>query len=177
MRPHDNTRSVIAVNALSVNEVAHNLDVPAAAKTSQFWDRLTKARTTHNPPMTMNQKAIAKETGMAFQSAVTKWKTGGPDGSSMPRPEIVLELARRAKCSFEWLYSGEGEMRPRYISDPVVQHILDAVEKLEPEGRIEVFKAAVMQKTLEQPLLAEQMRAAYALAEKITKPYSRRATK
>ena len=164
-----NTDSVIDVNTRSVMGQRQTGRMPKAGKTTDFWRRLTLARTTCVPAKSMMQEDIAKDYGAAYQSTVTKWKTGGDEGSTKPRPEIVEEMALDTGVCFEWLYTGRGEIRPRPAPDELTMHIIDALSVLEPAGRVAVLKAAIAQQTLELPAVAARINEAERLAEAATR--------
>lgn len=151
--------------------------MPKQGKTTEFWERLTLARTTCKPALSMRQEDIAKDAGAKFQSAVTDWKTGGENGTTKPRPETAEKLARQANVSFEWLYTGRGEMRPRAAPDAITQQILEALDSLPPDAKLEVLKAAFTQQTLMHPAVAAQMRQAERAAEQLANPRRERQTR
>lgn len=124
-----------------------------------------QARTSAVPQLSMRQEDIAKDVGLAFQSAVTKWKTGKGE----PSFEVYCKLATQAGVAVEWLITGRGDMRPREATDPITAQVIEALDALKPEGKIEVLKAAITQQTLQHPAVAAQMRQAQKAAERLTK--------
>lgn len=168
-KPDDNTASVLPVNTRSVFFRRQTTAMPKPGRETDFWKRLTLARTTCNPPKSMLQKDLVKEYDVSHQSAVTKWKTGGPDGTTIPRPEIVKQMAADAGVNFNWLFTGEGEMRSRPAPDPITDQILEALQELGHEGKIEVLKEAIAQKTLQLPAVSLRIKEAQRQAESKTK--------
>lgn len=135
----NNTDGVIDVNTRCVIRLMHTGGMPKRGNTTPFWERLTYARETCVPPKSMLQKDIAKEYGAAFQSTVTKWKTGGPDGKTSPDPNTVLKMAMDTGVDVNWLWSGRGVARQK-ILDPVTQQIVVALEQLEEHEKIAYLK-------------------------------------
>lgn len=164
--PDNNTGSVISANTRSVIAFPDNLRMGrGGGKTSEFWVRLTRARTTCDPPKSMLQTDIATEYKVR-QSAVTKWKTGGDKGSTKPEPEVVERMAQDLGCSFEWLWWGRGEMRPKYM-DPITELAVEAMGELTTvEAKQEVVRAALAQRAMESPEVAARMRQAHREAER-----------
>lgn len=160
-----NTDSVMAVNTRCVIGTGQTVPMPKSGKISEFWRRLEAARTTCVPAKSMRQEDLAKDYGMSYQSAVTKWKTGGEAGDTKPRPEVVEAMARDCGVSFEWLWWGRGEMRARPELDPLTLEIIDATERLKPAGKLEVLKAAITQETLQLPAVAARLQSAEKLME------------
>jgi hypothetical protein len=75
IQPPFNTESVIGVNTRSVFPNRQTAAMARSGEISEFWRRLTQARTSCNPPKSMVQADIARDYGVAGQSTVTKWKT------------------------------------------------------------------------------------------------------
>lgn len=140
--PNYNTDSVISVNTRCVMRPLQTKEMPKRANTTDFWKRLTLARETCNPPKSMRQADIAKEYDAAYQSTVTKWKTGGPNGDSMPEPDKVLKMALDCNVNVNWLWAGQGEMRPKQI-DPVVEQLIQATERLDYDEKVGLLKDAL----------------------------------
>lgn len=164
---HYNTLSVISVNTRSANKDGQTSFMPKQGKISEFWRRLTEARTTCVPPRSMRQEDIAKEYGMAYQSAVTKWKTGGPKGTSMPDPDIIRQMALDTNVNVNWLWAGQGDMRPLPATDAVVKEIVGAVNSLRTvESKVQVLRTAIAQQTLEDPAVAARLESATEKAAK-----------
>lgn len=168
---HHNTDSVMLVNTRSVSESRQNSGMPKPEKETDFWKRLTMARTTCSPPKSMLQRVLVKEYPefASHQSTVTKWKTGGENGSTQPRPEVVRKLAADTGVNFNWLFSGEGEMRSRPTPDSITEQILEAINSLTLEGKIEVLKSAIAQQTLQLPAVLARIQEAQRKAESVTK--------
>lgn len=168
MSPLYNTDSVIDNNTHSVFKARQTSRMPKAGKISEFWRRLTVARESCTPPRSMNQDDIAKEYGYAFQSAITKWKTGGPDGTSMPDPAVVTKMAIDYDVSFEWLWSGRGDMRPLPATHPIVRRIVEVTNSLpDDDAKIKVLEAAIAQQTLQIPAVAARFREVQDEAKKL----------
>lgn len=166
-----NTSSVITVNTRSDNGLRQTKRMPRNAETSEFWRRLTAARSSCNPPLSMRQEDVARDAGMSHQSAVTKWKTGKGE----PSFETYRRLATQTNVTVDWLITGRGEMRPRPTIDPITQQVLTALDVLNPTGKVEVLKAAITQQTLQHPAIAAQVREAQKAADKLTPAASRKA--
>lgn len=158
-----NTVSVIEVNTRSAKRLGQTRSMPKAAQTSEFWRRLTEARTSCVPPLSMRQEDVAKDAGMSFQSAVTKWKTGKGE----PSFEVYKDLAIQAGVTVDWLITGRGEMRPRPTPDLITTQIIQALDALPPPAKLEILKEAFTQQTLQHPAIAAQLRAATKAAEKL----------
>jgi hypothetical protein len=173
-----NTDSVIRVNTHSVVGALQTSGMPREDRETDFWKRLKAARTTCNPPKSMLQRVLVKEYPefAAHQSTVTKWKTGGEDGTTMPRPEVVLKMAADTGVNFNWLFSGEGEMRSQPTPDSITQQIIEAVHALPLPGKIEVLKEAIAQQTIQLPAVAARIQEAQRQAEAktATKRHKRR---
>lgn len=137
-----NTVSVIDVNARSVIRSGQTKRMPKKGRETPFWKRLKLARTTCKPSKSMRQEDIRKDYGAAHQSTVTKWKTGGEKGTTLPGPETILMMALDTDVSADWLWSGRGEMRRRNL-DAVTVKILDALEQLEPLEKEDILKEAI----------------------------------
>lgn len=169
-----NTASVIGVNTRSVFDAGQTLRMPRNGEISEFWHRLTQARSSCEPPKSMRQADIAKEYrgSEQNQSTVTKWKTG----KSMPEPETVVRMARDANVNVNWLWAGQGDMRPLPVTDPVVKEIVDAVNGLTSvDSKLQVLRAAVAQKALEEPGVAARLASAERTAKEFeTNKHGRR---
>ena len=165
MEPIYNTGGVIAVNTRSAKAFAQTREMARTGEISDFWLRLTKARSIQKSPLGMRQEDIAAEWKVR-QSAVTKWKTG----KSVPQPELVREMALRYDVMFDWLYTGRGDMRPPRTTDPITLQVIEAMEVLRPDGRVEVLKAALTQQTMQIPAVAAQVAKARETAEQMAKP-------
>jgi transcriptional regulator with XRE-family HTH domain len=163
----NNTQGVIDVNTRSVVAIRQNPPMARnGGKTSEFWERLVEARRTHKPALPTTQESIAQELDV-WQTAVSKWKTGGDDGKAKPEPEKVELLAARAQVSFEWLYWGKGEMRPAPPIDPVAREVIERMSTLlSHDAKVQVLKAAVAQQELERPEVAARLRNAQKEAER-----------
>lgn len=164
-----NTASVINVNTRSAIGFGQTYSMARNGETSDFWVRLAQARRAKNASASMRQEDVAKDYGVR-QSAVTKWKTG----KSMPQPELVREMAIKHEVAFEWLNSGRGDMRPPKATDPITVQVIQAMESLRPEAKVEVLKAALTQQALQLPALAAQIEQAHKSAEKLIKPPPRK---
>jgi transcriptional regulator with XRE-family HTH domain len=171
MQAHYNTASVIVNNTPSANAARQTWRMPRHAETTEFWRRLTAARSSHNPPLSMRQEDVARDAELSHQSAVTKWKTG----KGVPSFETYRKLAIQANVTVDWLITGRGEMRPRPTIDPITQQVLTALDALNPTGKVEVLKAAITQQTLQHPAIAAQVREAQKAADKLSAPSSRKA--
>jgi hypothetical protein len=164
----NNTSGVIVATTSSV--IPFPQTPPMArngGKTSEFWLRLTEARTTRKRgPLSMLQTDIAKEYSVR-QSAVTKWKTGGEKGTTKPEPDLVERMAEDADCAFEWLWWGRGPMRPNVPLDPVTQQVVEAMSKLDTiEHKRAVLVAALAQQQLQRPEVAARVKQAEKEAER-----------
>ena len=111
-----------------------------SADTSDFWRRLIQARRTASKPLGLRQEDVAKSV-RRYQSAVTKWKTG----KGLPTTTNVRLLAAEAGVSFDWLLTGEGEMRPTVSDDPQLTRLLWHWEALTPAGRRRVLHFAKLE--------------------------------
>lgn len=173
-----NTESVIDNNTPSVFGCRQTSRMAKAGKISEFWRRLTLARESCAPPKSMKQKDIGREYGVV-QGAVTKWKTGGPEGKSMPDPDIVTAMAIDANVSFEWLWYSRGDMRSILATDPIVRRILEIANDLpDAESKLKVLEAAIAQQTLQIPAVAARYREAQDEARRLAQePHSRRRQK
>jgi hypothetical protein len=169
----DNTHGVISAITRSGIFRRHNLDVPKQSKSTDFWMRLSQASAACQPPISMRQKDLAAECKV-YQSAVTKWKTGGDDGKTKPRPAIIEALAKKRNVTFEWLNSGQGQMRPVEGVDRVTQLILDALRPLNEQSKREVLIAAYGQQQLQNPVIAAQLKEAQRDADKVISAVSQK---
>jgi hypothetical protein len=131
--------------------------MPKQGKTTEFWKRLTLARTTCKPPKSMIQDDIARDYDAAHQSTVTKWKTGGPKGDSMPSPAQIMKIALDTNVNVNWLWAGQGEMRPSRSVGYITMQIIEAVEELDEPAKFEVFKSAITQQAMRNPGVAERL--------------------
>lgn len=111
-----------------------------SAETSDFWRRLMQARRTASKPLGLRQEDVAKSVG-AYQSAVTKWKTG----KGLPTTANVRTLALEASVSFDWLLTGRGEMRSSSNDDPQLDRLLWHWNTLTPAGRRRVLHFAKLE--------------------------------
>jgi transcriptional regulator with XRE-family HTH domain len=159
-----NTVSVIGVNTRSAIGFGQTAYMARSGEISEFWRRFMTARRARDPSASARQEDIAKEYGV-YQSSVTKWKTG----KSLPKPKKMREIAAKEGCTFEWLNSGDGDMRPAKATDPITRQVIEAMEALSPDAKVEVLKAAIMQQTLQLPALAAQIEQANKTAEKLAK--------
>jgi hypothetical protein len=102
----------------------------------------------------MRQEDIAKDYDAAHQSTVTKWKTG----KSKPEPDTVEKMALDTNVNVNWLWAGQGDMRPLPTTDPVVKEIVDAVNALKDvNSKVQVLRAAIAQQALESPSIAARL--------------------
>lgn len=164
-----NTASVMRVNTRSANSFGQTDSMARSGDTSEFWMRLAKARQTQSPPLSMRQEDLAKDYKV-YQSAVTKWKTG----KSMPQPELIRAMALKHNVAFEWLNSGRGDMRPPKATDVITLQVIEAMERLTPEAKVEVLKAAITQHALQMPAVAAQLEQAHKSAERLIKPTAKK---
>lgn len=161
MRGEYNTSSVIGVNTPSVLRRVQTVDMPKSGKTTDFWKRLTLARTSCVPPKSMRQEDIRREYGYAHQSGVSKFSTGGTDGKSMPSPDVATRMALDANVNFNWLWAGQGDMRPLPATDPITKRVVEVLSALhDPEAKLKVLEAAIAQQVLQIPAVAQQYREA-----------------
>lgn len=171
MSPEYNTDSVIDVNTQSVNKFGHSSRMPKMGKTSDFWLRLKEARSACTPPKLMNQTTIAKEYGVR-QSAVTKWKTG------LSEPDIAIgkKMCIDYNICLDWLYIGVGNMRPSETLDPITAKVRVTMEGLNDAAKLEVLKAAIVQRTIDSGAVSEQLKVVAAEQKKAkeTSPRHRR---
>lgn len=142
-----NTVSVIAVNTGSVFGRGQTACMPRNGKTSAFWERLTLARTTCSPPKSMTQKDLAREYqgSERRQSTVTKWKTG----KSMPDPDTIVQMALETNVNVNWLWAGQGDIRPLPVTNRVVQQLVEVVNALgNSDAQLEVLRSALAERAL-----------------------------
>jgi hypothetical protein len=170
-----NTASVIDVNTRSVFAPGHTAGMARNGQTSDFWHRLALARTTCTPPKSMRQEDIAKDYEAAYQSTVTKWKTG----KSTPEPDTLKKMALDTNVNINWLWAGQGDMRPLPATDPIVLRLVEIVQALPDDAsRLGVLEAALLrQATMNNPTVAATLREAQDAARKASVPARKRTSK
>lgn len=69
------------------------------------------------------------------QPSVRNWFIG----SAMPSYEIMVDLCKRTKISFEWFTTGRGpkfiDLAPDLSADPVIAHLVHTAYQLREAGR------------------------------------------
>lgn len=165
MEGNHTTVGVIGVNTRSSIGIGQTAGMARTGDISDFWRRFTAARAAYKSDLPTRQEDVAKEWGVR-QSAVTKWKTG----KSHPDPGVLRGISNKYNVCYEWLDSGRGPMRPLKALDPIVNQVIDAMDALSPDGKVEVLKAALTQQALQIPSLAAQVKQAQRTAEQLSKP-------
>lgn len=161
IRPAFNTESVIDVNTRSVFPETHNAHMARNGETSEFWKRLTLARTSCSPPKSMVQEDIARDYRVAGQSTVTKWKTG----KGKPTHDVLERMALDANVNINWLWAGQGDMRPLPVTDPVTRRVVEVLNTYSDQGeRLKILEAALLQKAA-TPQVAQILKEAQAEAK------------
>lgn len=111
----------------------------------------------------MAQADIAKDYGVAGQSTVTKWKTG----KGMPQYEVIKAIALNTNVNINWLWAGQGDMRPLPVTDPITHRIVEVLNTSDQAARIKVLELALLQRA-STPQVAQILREAQAEAKEAT---------
>lgn len=149
------TDSVINATTQSGIRFTEDWCMPRPAKTSDFWKRWMKAREDAGLPEA-TQAQIAKELDghVSHQSAVTNWKTG----PKLPQIKTVIEMARIAKTSVDWLLTNEIHDFSQPKDDPILKELMTFWKKLTPDSKGHVLHQAKMARMMQTTVAPERVK-------------------
>lgn len=136
--PQINAQTVNSVNAETGNRASDNARMGRTAlrPASPFWARLEEALGEHPAYRPLNPNSLAKKLGMS-QGSVYRWYTG----EGKPELDKALKLSKDGGVSVDWLLNN---VKPKYplSKDPALRELLELCERLDPEGRERILRAA-----------------------------------
>lgn len=89
--------------------------------------RIVQLRLAHKPKK-LSQDAFGELCGVS-KSAVSQWESGATE----PDIKTLIKLRSKLAFSLDWLLTGEGDMGSVYKTDPVISHVVEAMQHMEKE--------------------------------------------
>lgn len=118
----------------------HARGVKSRSQVQTVWARIKEAMTAHSQYKDRATQTTAARLAGVEQPTVSDWNKPGRG----PELKNAIQLAKKLNVCVEWIYTGEGGMRPIPQQDAHLRELLAVWDRVSPEDRARLVSFAVV---------------------------------